>query len=62
MVGADEAPLLAVGRKVVCMNWFDMWFWFVLGILGFFAALIVISGLYLAHFLERHDDDQGDWF
>lgn len=45
------------------MSWFDTWFWwFVLGILAFFAALIVISGLYLAHFLDRHDDDQGDWF
>lgn len=46
------------------MSWFDTWFWwFVLGILAFFAALIVISGLYLAHFLERHDDDdRGDWY
>ena len=45
------------------MSWFDTWFWwFVLGILAFFAALIVISGVYLAHFLERHDDDQGGWF
>ena len=62
-MGADEAPLLAVGGEVVFMSWFDMWFWFVLGILAFFAALIVISGLYLAHFLERHDDDdRGDWY